>query len=166
MRRLVAAGALLLALGACATAPRTMGLGRTMELKLPRLGGGEVDLASLRGKVVLVDVWASWCAPCVQALPFYSDLESALGPKGFAFVGISIDDEAEAATEFLRQASLDITSAHDPGAKTMRAKYEVQIMPTSFFIDRTGRIRHVHEGFGGSEKASIRERLEALLAEH
>lgn len=165
MRRSALAVAALLLAG-CATT-RPLGVGQTMQVALPRLDSPErVDLESLRGQVLLVDVWASWCVPCVRSLPFYKDLQHALGPRGFRFVGINIDEDERAARRFLQETSLeDLLVLRDPGAETIGPRYRVTRMPTAFYVDRAGRVRHVREGFSSQDRGEIRSTLEALLAE-
>lgn len=158
--------ALTASLAAACVTPRPLMLGHSMdEVVLPKLTGGTRSLDELRGQVVLVDVWASWCRPCVQSLPFYADLENALSAKGFRFVGINIDEDRRAAAAFLKEESLSVETLLDPGAKLIAPRFKITRMPTAFLLDRAGNIRHVHEGFASADKAKWREEIEALLAE-
>ncbi len=168
---LVASVALL---GACATVPTRVVTGQSLELSLPKLPlaghperqSKEVALSSLRGKVVLVDVWASWCRPCARSLPFYEDLQHALGPKGFTFVGVDVDEDERAAQAFVQDANLDdLLLLRDPGAKVVAPRFGLSRLPTEFFLDRAGHVRFVHEGFSEGDRAGFRQQLEALLAE-
>ena len=157
---------LALFLGVACVTPRPLLVGQTMdEVQLPKLSGGTRALEELRGEVVLVDVWASWCRPCVESLPFYEDLENALGPKGFRFVGINVDADARAAEAFLEAESLELETLLDPQAKLVGSRFDVTRMPTAFLLDRSGRIRHVHEGFVSADRSMWRRRIEELLAE-
>lgn len=163
--RLLLVGLTLSLATACVT-PRPLMLGQSMdEVALPRLAGGTRSLDELRGQVVLVDVWASWCRPCVESLPFYADLENALSAKGFRFVGINIDVDKRAAAAFLKEESLSLETLLDPGAKFIGPRFKITRMPTAFLLDRAGNIRHVHEGFASADKARWRAEIDTLLAE-
>lgn len=163
--RLALLGWLLLSMACVTTRPQLL-VGHPMDgVTLPRLSGGTMSLEELEGQVVLVDVWASWCRPCLQSLPFYEDLENALRPRGFRFIGINIDEDRRAAEAFLKTESLSLETLLDPGAAHIAPRFKVSRMPTAFLLDRKGTIRYVHEGFRSGDKAQWRERIEALLAE-
>lgn len=165
LTRSILLGLALLGASACVT-PRPLMLGHSMdEVVLPKRGGGTRSLEELRGQVVLVDVWASWCRPCVESLPFYADLENALAPKGFRVVGINIDEDKRAAVAFMKEQSLTLETLFDPGAKFIGPRFKITRMPTAFLLDRAGNIRHVHEGFVSADRARWRTQIDALLAE-
>lgn len=163
MTRLVAAVALL-ALGGCVTA-RPLKVGVPMDLELRTLDGAPFSFEDALGDVLLVDVWASWCGPCRESMPFYSDLANAWKDRGFRFVGVNIDEDPRAARAFLEQAGVELLTLRDPGAAYIAPRLNVSRMPTAFFVDRRGRIRDTHEGFLPRDKERIRETLERLLAE-
>lgn len=156
---------LVILLAACVTAPTPLAVGQGIDVKLPLIDGGEFSFASTAGKVVLVDVWASWCGPCVESMPFYADLENASMERGFTFVGINIDEDERAARAFLDAESLHLTTLRDPGAKVIAPRYAVTRMPTAFLVGRDGRIRYVHEGIRADHQEVIRREVETLLAE-
>lgn len=157
----VAAAALLFlcahALCACAhgppAAPRTQ-LVRDLE-------GREAHL-DVQGRVVLLDVWATWCEPCRATLPIYEQLAAELGPRGLTVVALSIDDEDETVRAFLakhRPAFVELRDPHGEVADRLGAK----LMPTCFLLDRSGEVRFKHEGFAPAEGAQIRAELLELL---
>lgn len=165
MRSLALAAFLSLAgLHACIPRP-PLEVGGSMDVSLRTLEGAPWSFAAVKGKVVLVDVWASWCGPCRQSFPFYDDLATAWRDRGFEFVGISVDEDERAAKAFLREAKVGLFSLHDPGAEVVGGRYKVSRMPTAFLVDRTGRIRLAVEGFSVRERVRIKEELEKLLAE-
>jgi cytochrome c biogenesis protein CcmG/thiol:disulfide interchange protein DsbE len=132
------------------------------EAEFAPLGGGDsVRLSALRGKVVLLDFWASWCVPCQEELPQLDDLAGKLAGKGVELVGVSIDEEKSDAEHFLeRKQSWTLKLGHDPeqaGAKL----FNPPKMPTSYVIDRDGVVRHVNAGF---ERGDI-EKVESQLTE-
>jgi len=117
------------------------------------------------GKVVLLDFWASWCAPCKASFPAYSRLSTELSAKGLVIIAVSVDEDASAYDSFVRRMKPPFFVALDRGHKLVE-RVQVPTMPTSYLIDRRGRVRFVHQGFhGGETEAAVRGEIEALLAE-
>lgn len=124
----------------------------------------EITLSDLRGKVVYVDFWASWCAPCLLSLPLYNDIYNKYSDQGLEVVGINIDNPIEDGLDFLLDTPLDFKIPADPDGETSTL-YDVYGMPTSFLIDRDGVVRMVHEGFRNGDIDLIDEEIRSLLAE-
>ncbi len=123
-----------------------------------------VDLRELRGRVVYVDFWASWCAPCRKAFPFLNMLEAELGQRGLQVIGVNVDEDAASARKFLERVPARFSVGRDQGGRCPRA-FGVQAMPSSYLIDRSGVVRYVHLGFRPEDAALLRGRVEQLLAE-
>ncbi|MGM0632839.1 MAG: peroxiredoxin family protein [Pseudomonadota bacterium] len=136
------------------------------DFTLPALGGdGEtITLSDLRGQVVYVDFWASWCLPCVRSLPEISTLYDDYHEQGFEVVAVTIDNPIEDANAFLEELDtpLEYRLAADTDADVMDA-YGVRGMPTSFLVDRDGTIRMVHEGYRDGDLQRIENALQPLL---
>lgn len=126
--------------------------------------GKKVELNALRGKVVLVDFWASWCGPCRQELPVLEALHRKLASQGLVVVGVNIDRNEKKMTSFLRSMPLSFRIVHDPKL-VVASRYEPPTMPSSYFIARDGKVRYVLEGFRQKDTAVIESRIKALLAE-
>lgn len=125
----------------------------------------DISLSDLRGQVVYVDFWASWCTPCIRSLPEINSLYREYRDQGFEVVAITIDTPLEDATSFLEndlEDPLDYRIAADTNADVMDA-YGVRGMPTSFLIDRQGVIRMIHEGYRDGDRQRIEEHLKPLL---
>jgi len=106
--------------------------------RLPALAGGEVDLGSLRGRVVVLNFWATWCPPCVAEMPSLERLHRALGPEGLAVVTVSTDvDEAELA-RFVSEHGLTLPVLRDPGGRVAAGAYRTTGYPETFTLDRGG----------------------------
>jgi len=135
------------------------------DLALSPLSGGKaVRLSDLRGKVVLLDVWASWCAPCKQELPMLDDMAGRLRARGVEIVAVSIDDNREDAEVFLRsRPRWTIRLAHDPEGK-VPGRLQPPKMPSSYIVDRRGVIRQVNAGFERADAQRIENRLMELAA--
>lgn len=121
-----------------------------------------VQLESLRGRVVLVDFWASWCGPCRQSFPWMNAMHRKYHDQGLEIVAINLDSEAEAAQRFLTELPAEFTIAFDPAATTPE-QYGVIGMPSSFLVDQQGRIQEEYVGFQVSEKADYERQIQALL---
>jgi thiol-disulfide isomerase/thioredoxin len=123
-----------------------------------------LDPAQPHGKATYVDFWVSWCGPCAASFPFMNELHKELKAQGLEVIAVNLDEEPEAAADFLKKFPANFTVASDPEGKCP-ALYDVKAMPTSYIIDRHGNIRHVHLGFRDSDKAEIRKQVQALLSE-
>ena len=123
-----------------------------------------VDLDDFSGKVVLLDFWASWCAPCLKSLPKLEELRRELSGSDFRVVAVNLDEEPEKALLFLSKNPIGYPSAMDPAGR-IPERFELGTMPTSYLIDREGVIRYVHEGFQRGDERELRSRIRSLLAE-
>ncbi len=127
------------------------------------LTGGE--LPAVAGKVVLVDFWASWCAPCKASFPIFGRLHEEYGPRGLVIVAVGVDEKPAAYAGFVKKLAPPFATLHDRARKLVRA-VNVPVMPTSYLLDRRGRVRFIHRGFQGAEsEPAMRRHIEALLAE-
>ncbi len=134
------------------------------DFTLPTLDGGEVTLSKLRGKVVLLDFWASWCRPCRRSFPWMDRMQRKYGPRGFTVVAVNLDRKREDADDFLRLMQPGFVIARDPGA-SVAERFGLKGMPTAFLIDRQGRVRHTHRGFRERHGEEREAQIRALLAE-
>lgn len=130
-----------------------------LELEGP---SGRVDLAALRGRVVYLDFWASWCAPCRQSFPWMDRMVAQHGPAGLSVVAVNVDRQRSDADQFLRALPTRATIAFDgEGATPLR--FGVRAMPTSFIIGRDGRVRLHHRGFKEADTAELEAALRQAL---
>jgi peroxiredoxin len=132
------------------------------EIGLKDRSGKAVQLSQLRGSVVIVDFWASWCAPCRDELPVLEALYQKYRGKGLVVVGVGQDADAAKMAKFLRATELSFPVVHDAEGAVAR-RYAPPKMPTSYIVDRQGLIRHVHAGFRASDKDALERELKALL---
>ena len=124
--------------------------------------GKPIKLSKYRGKVVLLDFWATWCHGCKEEIPSFAEFQKTYGPKGFAVIGVSLDEEGwKAVTPFL--ASTDVPYPILLGDTATAKKYAAsEMLPDTFLIDRKGRIAAVYNGL--VDKDNVETNLRAMLA--
>lgn len=132
------------------------------DLTLPGLSDA-VSLARLKGKVVYVDFWASWCGPCKQSFPFMNDLQSRYRAQGFEIVAINLDAKREDADRFLADTPARFTLAFDAKGESAR-RFEIKSMPSSILIDRDGKVLAAHKGFREEDRKDLEARIAQALA--
>lgn len=156
-------GALALSIAAANVHALSVGA-RAPEIGLRDLSGNQVSIASLRGRVVIVDFWASWCAPCREEMPVLNSLHQRYGSRGLSIVGVSQDRNVANARSFVAQHRVAFPVVHDASQAVAR-RYQPPRMPSSYVIDRNGVVRHVHAGFRAADAAALEREVSALLAQ-
>ncbi|MEW6677011.1 MAG: TlpA disulfide reductase family protein [Pseudomonadota bacterium] len=134
------------------------------KLVLPALAGDTVDLAQLRGKVVLVNFWAAWCPPCRKEMPSMNRLAKGLAGQPFVILGVNAGDEPEAIQAFLKHTPVEFPILLDTEGTSLKP-WQAFVFPTSFVVDKQGRLRM---GLVGSIEWDAPEtvaRIQALMAE-
>ena len=135
------------------------------SLSAPRLGeGAPVELAALKGKVVYVDCWASWCVPCRLSMPTLDALYRKHSAQGFTVVGFNKDVEAADAQRFLQRVTVSFPLVLDAKDAAAQA-FDVRAMPSGYLVDRKGVVRKVHRGFTQETAATLENEIADLLAE-
>ncbi len=127
------------------------------------VGDGQVALHALRGKVVLVDFWASWCAPCNAAMPQLEALSKEFPADQFAIVGVNVDTKLADARRALERRGVSYPNASDPEGKLPK-RFGLETMPSSYLIDREGVVRFVHRGFRGGDIEKLRAQVRKLVS--
>lgn len=134
------------------------------QLSTAGLTGG--SLPETFGKVVLVDFWASWCAPCKASFPAYSRLQDVYASRGLVVVGVSVDENPALYAAFVAKHKPSFATLDDPSHALVKL-VEVPTMPTSYLLDRKGCVRFVHAGFHGDlTERELAKEVESLLGEH
>jgi thiol-disulfide isomerase/thioredoxin len=133
-----------------------------LEFTLKDMHGNDVDLSGHAGNVILLDFWATWCAPCRIEIPGFIEMVDEYGPRGFTVLGISIDDPPEALQLYAEELGMNYPVLIGDGRDDVKEAFGPLIgFPTSFIIDRDGTICHKHTGF--APKSQFMEEIEALL---
>ena len=137
------------------------GFNQAPEINLPGVNGN-VQLESLKGKVVYLDFWASWCKPCVKSFPWMNDMKQSYADKGFEILAVNLDKDRKLADEFLKNMDVNFMVAFDESGKSAAA-YKLKGMPSSYLIGRDGKVYASHIGFREKDKAQLEQAIKKLL---
>ena len=134
--------------------------------RLPTFDSGQpVSLADFRGKVVLVDFWASWCSPCRQSLPLYGKLRDNYAATDFAIIAIGLDEDVADGKAFLAEHPIAYTTLQNPQGDIAKA-FDLKGMPSSYLVDRDGIVRARHVGFTPTDIDVLKKEIDGLVAKH
>ncbi len=126
--------------------------------------GAVVRLANAKGKVVLVDFWASWCPPCKESFPALDVIQRDYRARGVDVIAVNVDERRKDADAFLAAHPHQLLVVFDPRGESPKA-FKVRGMPSSFVIDRRGEIRYTHQGYSQGIERTYRRELDVLIAE-
>ncbi|MET0352309.1 MAG: TlpA disulfide reductase family protein [Rhizobacter sp.] len=124
---------------------------------------GQVNLAGLKGKVVYVDFWASWCAPCKQSFPWMNEMQAKYGARGLQIVAVNVDAKREDADKFLAEVPASFTVGFDPKGDSPK-RFQIKGMPSSVLVGPDGQVVKVHAGFRPDERKAQEDAIVAALA--
>ena len=141
-----------------------------LDFSLPGLrDDASVQLARYRGRIVYVDVWASWCAPCLRSMPELQSLRDKFRGQPFEVVAVNVDSEVATARSFLERVGVHYPVAFDRDGRQLHARLPAEpglaALPVGFLLDGRGTIRLVHRGYSSGQSAFLAEHVETLLAE-
>ncbi len=138
---------------------------RAPEIGLEDLSGHRVTMGSLRGKVVLVDFWASWCEPCAAEMPVLEGLHTQYASQGFTVLGVSQDRNVSNVRQFLGRHHVSFPVVHD-ASHAVAGRFSPPRMPSSYLVDRNGVVRFVHAGYRSGDARALESEVRGLLAQH
>ena len=132
---------------------------------LQSLDGQQVSLASLKGKVVMVNFWATWCVPCRQEMPHLQALYERYNSLGFELLAVNVEkDNAEGARKWLEETPVTFPVLFDPNNQVTKL-YKVQTMPSTVMVARDGTMRFIHHGYKPGYEGEYQTQVRALLRE-
>ncbi|MCE1164266.1 MAG: TlpA family protein disulfide reductase [Bacteroidetes bacterium] len=150
-----------------ASAANPQDAGKSAPLFSGKTSAGEtVNLADYRGKVLILDFWASWCKPCKEEFPFLVDFYSRNSDSVFSILAVNIDNESGNVNKFLAGLGKEVPFKVilDPESK-IPSQYNIDAMPTVFVIDKKGLVRYVHIGFKSEDREKYKNEVDKLLSE-
>ena len=127
-------------------------------------GGRPVSLGSLRGQIVLVNFWASWCGPCRKEMPILEQLNRQYRNKGVTLVGVNVEPDSAAATDWLKATPVSFPILFDVDSKVSKL-YQVEGMPNTVILDRKGNVRYIHRGYSAGAENEYLDQIRALIRE-
>jgi peroxiredoxin len=132
------------------------------DFTLKSTSGKNLRLRELRGEVVLINFWATWCGPCRQEMPLLNKLYTQYRPAGFVLLGVNIDDDPAAARDMAGKLGVGFPVLFDADKRVSR-QYDVDMMPATLLVDRSGTIRYVHRGYRPGAEATYQDQIRELL---
>jgi peroxiredoxin len=132
------------------------------DFTLRSSNGPNLRLQEQRGRVVLINFWATWCGPCRQEMPQLAKLHDKYRDAGFTVVGISVDDDTRKASDVASRLGLSFPVLLD-NDKTVSQLYDLATMPSTFLVDRDGRVRYVHKGYVSGTELLYDKEIRELL---
>jgi len=134
----------------------------TFELNV--MGGKQLGLDELRGQVVLINFWASWCGPCRTEMPRLDALYRKYKAAGVTLVGINVEPDSGDARNYLKSTPVTFPILFDTDSKVSKL-YEVAGMPSTVILDRKGTVRYIHRGYKPGEEDAYLDQIRALMRE-
>ena len=134
------------------------------DFTLKSNGGTNLKLSELRGEVVLINFWASWCGPCRQEMPVLSELQDKYKDLGFTVLGVNVEEDSAPARKLLRELPVSFPVLFDTSNKVSRA-YNVVAMPSTVLVDRDGKVRYRHNGYQPGAESEYLEKVRSLVRE-
>jgi peroxiredoxin len=147
---------------AIAAAAPVSGPAPSFELKART--GEAVSLADLRGEVVMINFWATWCGPCRQEMPHLEALYQRYGSLGFTLLGVNVEDDPKGAEAWLAETPVSFPILFDSENEVTKL-YDVVAMPSTVLVDRSGNMRYIHHGYKPGYENEYQNQIRALIRE-
>ena len=163
VRRLLLACCLSLSLPGMAVAAATPG-SAAPDFSLAARDGGKVRLADLKGQVVMINFWATWCGPCRQEMPLLAQLNAKYEPLGFTLLGVNVEPDSAAAVTWLKGMPVTFPILFDTSS-VVAGSFGVEGMPSTVFVDRKGQVRYIHRGYKPGDEARYADMIRSLVKE-
>jgi len=165
MKKLFAAFALLCLLGLSANAMAAKQIsGPAADFTLKSLDGKNMKLSEMRGTVILLNFWASWCAPCRLEMPLLDNLHNKYKDLGFTVLGVNVEEDSNMARRYIADRPVSFPILLD-NTNAVSKQYKVVAMPTTVLIDRDGNMRFLHQGYKPGDEKKYKRMVKKLIRE-
>ena len=134
------------------------------DFTLKSRSGENVKLSEHRGEVVMINFWASWCAPCRQEMPLLEEMYKKYSDLGFVLLGVNVEEDSSKATELLRDIPVSFPVLYDNKNEVTKL-YKVVAMPSTVMVDRDGNMRYLHRGYLPGYEAEYIKQIKELVRE-
>ena len=134
------------------------------QFQLNSNSGRPLSLADLKGRIVLVNFWASWCGPCRKEMPILEQLNRQYRNKGVTLLGVNVEPDSAAATDWLKATPVSFPILFDVDSKVSKL-YQVEGMPNTVILDRKGNVRYIHRGYQPGAENEYLDQIRALIRE-
>jgi peroxiredoxin len=153
-------------IGALLVVPVTAGVmsGTAPDFTLKSHSGRNVKLSELRGEVVLINFWASWCGPCRQEMPLLDELHNQYKALGFTVLGVNVEEDTYQARKLLKDMPVSFPVLFDDSSVVSK-QYDVVAMPSTVLVDRNGNMRYLHKGYKPGLEEVYLEQVRELIRE-
>ena len=138
--------------------------GKAPDFTLKSYSGVNVKLSELRGDVILLNFWASWCGPCRQEMPLLNDLHKKYKKLGFSVVGVNVEENSRKAKQIVKDVGIKFPILFDTENK-VSGLYDVSAMPSTVLIDRSGNMRYLHKGYKPGDMSAYKKWVKKLIRE-
>jgi thiol-disulfide isomerase/thioredoxin len=138
--------------------------GPAPDFTLKSRSGENIKLSEHRGDVVMINFWASWCAPCRQEMPLLEGLYKKYGDLGFTLLAVNVEEDSSKAGDMLREIPVSFPVLYD-NKNTVTKLYNVVAMPSTVIVDRDGNIRYLHKGYLPGYEKEYADQIKALIRE-
>jgi peroxiredoxin len=138
--------------------------GPAPDFTLKSSNGANIKLSELRGQVVMINFWASWCGPCRQEMPLLDQLYQRYQPMGFTLLGVNVEEDSRAADKVLKEIPVSFPVLYDKKNQVSES-YQVRAMPSTFLIDRDGKVRYLHKGYQPGYEEEYQQQIRELVKE-
>jgi len=134
------------------------------EFSLKSRAGEAVSLSGLRGQVVLINFWATWCGPCRKEMPLLEQIQKKYAPLGFTMLGVNVEEDTRLMDTFLKDVPVSFPILLDP-ANGVSKLYNVSAMPSTVIVDRKGNVRFIHQGYKPGDESKYQDMIRQLIRE-
>lgn len=138
--------------------------GPAPDFTLKSRSGENIKLSELRGDVVMINFWASWCAPCRQEMPLLEEMSKKYSDLGFTLLGVNVEEDSSQADKLLREVPVSFPILFD-NKNDVTKLYEVVAMPSTVMVDRDGNMRYLHRGYLPGYEAEYVKQIKELVRE-